>query len=559
MLGKIVVSGFSLLLVVGVVIGVIAAVQKSDGSPANMDITPHMKAVSQLCQPTTYKDACTKTLGNVNSTDPKHLIQGGILAISESLTKSFNLSNDLIVKVKEGDNRTKTSLNDCKTLLNDAKEELHDIIDKVSQANLKDLTLQADEFRIWLSSIISYNELCIDGFDDSNELKATISNSTEAANELTDNILEMLGGFTKILSSFGLELNLPVTNTRRLLFEEKTGYPTWLSAADRKLLAVKDTNRPKPNAVVAKDGSGQYKSINAAINAYPANLKGRYVIYVKAGIYNEEVKVPKKMPNIFMYGDGPRATIVTGKKSFAGGINTFNTASFVVESDGFICRSMGFSNTAGPDGHQAVALRVNSDMSVFYNCRMDGYQDTLLYQAKRQFYRNCVISGTIDFLFGYGAAIIQNSLIIVRKPNPNQFNTVTADGRKEKGQNTGLVIHNCRIVPEEKLAATRLTTKTYLGRPWKAYSTTVVMQSQLGDLIQPEGWKEWIGNQFLDTLYYAEYGNTGPGSNTARRIKWKTLHFLNRQGAQAFTAGTFLPQSAQWIAAAGVPFLSGFK
>ncbi|XP_065872261.1 pectinesterase-like [Euphorbia lathyris] len=557
MIGKIVVSGFSLLLVVGVVIGVIATVNRTEEGLGNMhNLSPQMKAATQICQPTNYKEVCTKTLGDVNSTDPKQLIKGGILAISESLTKSLNLSNDLIVKVKEGDNRTKTSLNDCKTLLNDAKEELDDIIEKVSQVSLKDLTEQADEFRIWLSSIISYNELCIDGFEDTNDLKATISNSTEYANELTDNILEMLAGFSKILHSFGLQLNLP--NSRRLL-EEDNGFPTWLSAADRKLLAVKDTNRPKPNAVVAKDGSGQYKSINAAINAYPANLKGRYVIYVKAGIYNEEVKVPKKMPNIFMYGDGPRRTIVTGKKSFAGGINTFNTASFAVDSDGFIGRSMGFSNTAGPDGHQAVALRVNSDMSVFYNCRMDGYQDTLLYQAKRQFYRNCVISGTIDFLFGYGAAIIQNSLIIVRKPNPNQFNTVTADGRKEKGQNTGLVIHNCRIVPEEKLTPQRLTTKTYLGRPWKAYSRTVVMQSQLGDLIQPQGWKEWIGSQFLDTIYYAEYANTGPGANTARRIKWKTLHFLNRQGAQPFTAGTFLPQSPQWIGAAGVPFLTGFK
>ncbi|XP_065868953.1 pectinesterase-like [Euphorbia lathyris] len=559
MIGKIVVSGFSLLLVVGVIIGVIAAVKKNDGSVANMDITPHMKAVQQLCEPTTYKEVCTKTLGDINSTDPKHLIQGGILAISNSLTKAFNLSNDLIVKVKEGDKRTKTSLNDCKTLLSDAKEELHDILEKVSNATLKDLTLQSDEFRIWLSSIISYNELCVDGFEDSNQLKATVSDSTQKANELTDNILEMLGGMSKILSSFGLELNLPMPNSRKLLVEAKTGYPTWLSTADRKLLALKEPNMPKPNAVVAKDGSGQYKTITAAINAYPANLQGRYVIYVKAGIYNEDVKVPKKMPNIFMYGDGPRATVITGKKSFTSGINTFNSAPFGVDSDGFICRSMGFENTAGPDGHQAVALRVNSDMSVFYNCRMDGYQDTLLYQAKRQFYRNCVISGTIDFMFGYGAAIIQNSEIIVRKPNPNQFCTLTADGRKEKGQNTGLVIHNCRILPEEKLVPTRLITKTYLGRPWKQYSTTVVMESEMGDLIQPEGWKAWIGTQYLDTLFYAEYANTGPGSNTAGRIKWKTVHFLDRQGAQPFTTGTFLPQSGQWIAAAGVPFLSGFK
>lgn len=230
----------------------------------------------------------------------------------------------------------------------------------------------------------------------------------------------------------------------------------------------------------------------------------------------------------------------------------------MVEADGFIAKSIGFQNTAGPDGHQAVAIRVKSDMSAFFNCRFDGYQDTLLYQSMRQFYRNCVISGTIDFLFGYGSAVIQNSLIIVRKPNMNQFNTVTADGRKERGQPGGVVIHNCRIVPEMKLVADRFTIKTYLGRPWKAYARTVIMESQLADFIQPEGWTPWAGNMFLDTIYYAEYANTGPGAATNRRVRWKTLHFLQRREALQFTVGPFL-RGNLWIPSAGVPALYGLR
>lgn len=231
----------------------------------------------------------------------------------------------------------------------------------------------------------------------------------------------------------------------------------------------------------------------------------------------------------------------------------------MVEGPGFICKNMGFQNTAGPSGHQACSIRVNSDMSVFHNCKFDGYQDTLLYQAGRQYYGNCVITGTVDFLFGYGAAVIQNSQIIVRKPNKGQKNTVTADGRKEKGQNTGLVIHNCKIIPEEALIPEKLTVKTYLGRPWKQFSTTVIMGTDIGDLIQPEGWMPWDGNLFLNTIFYAEYANTGAGANTANRVKWKTLHFLNPVEAQRFTVGTFLPGSGQWIKTAGVPFLLGFR
>ena len=220
---------------------------------------------------------------------------------------------------------------------------------------------------------------------------------------------------------------------------------------------------------------------------------------------------------------------------------------------------MGFQNTAGPEGHQAVALRVQADMSAFYNCRMDGNQDTLYAQAHRQFYRNCVISGTVDFIFGDANVIIQNSLIIVRKPMDNQQNTVTAQGKKDPRETTGIVIHNCRIVPEQKLYPVRFQIPTFLGRPWKEYSTTMIMQSTLADFIQPAGWMPWAGTFALDTLNYGEFGNRGPGADTSRRVRWKGYHVVtNRDEAMRFTIGPFI-QGQNWLPLSSMPYLVGLK
>ncbi|KAJ6704494.1 PECTINESTERASE [Salix viminalis] len=558
--GKVVVSAISLILVVGAVIGVVALVQPSqkgsggENEPGN--ISPSMRIANQLCQPSDYKEACTKTLSSVNSTDPKEFVKQAILAASDAVKKSFNFSDDLVVKASQN-KREKMALDDCKELLDYAVQELQASLSMVGDSDLHTTNNRVAELQSWLSAVLAYQETCVDGFDDKSPIKPIVQQGFVDASQLTDNVLAIISGLSDFLKSMGLQFNIPSSNSRRLLGED--GFPTWFSGADRKLLAAQGNGNVKPNAVVAQDGSGQFKTISAAIAAYPSNLKGRYIIYVKAGTYREYVTVDKNKPNVFIYGDGPRKTIVTGSKSFAkDGLGTWKTATFVAEADGFIAKSIGFQNTAGPDGHQAVALRVSSDMSVFLNCRMDGYQDTLLYQAKRQFYRNCVISGTVDFIFGYGAAVIQNSLIVVRRPNANQQNTVTADGRKENHATTGLVIHNCRIVPEQKLVADRFKIPTYLGRPWKQFSRTVIMESELADFIQPAGWMPWAGSLYLDTLYYAEYGNRGAGANTNKRVSWKTFRVINRNEALQFTAGQFL-QGAAWIRNAGAPVLLGLK
>lgn len=212
---------------------------------------------------------------------------------------------------------------------------------------------------------------------------------------------------------------------------------------------------------------------------------------------------------------------------------------------GFLGQAIGIRNTAGPEKHQAVALRVQADRAIFLNSRFEGYQDTLYVQAHRQFYRSCVIAGTIDFIFGDAAALFQNCLIYVRKPMENQKNAVTAQGRVDRFQTTGIVLQNCKIQPEESFAAVKSQFKTYLGRPWKEYSRTIVMESTIEDLIDPEGWMAWNETSPVDNLFYAEFNNEGPGSKKDGRVKWAGLKTITKEQAYNFTVGPFL--GGAWI------------
>ncbi|KAK0596718.1 hypothetical protein LWI29_018379 [Acer saccharum] len=227
--------------------------------------------------------------------------------------------------------------------------------------------------------------------------------------------------------------------------------------------------------------------------------------------------VDKSKWNVMMYGDGKTATIISGDKNFGvDKIPTFDTATVAVAGRGFIAKDIKFINTAGAEKHQAVAFRSGSDRSVFYQCSFDAFQDTLYAHSNRQFYRDCDITGTIDFIFGNAAVVLQNCNIMPRQPLSNQFNTITAQGKKDPNQNTGISIQNCKFSAFDNLSA-----PTYLGRPWKDYSTTIIMQSAIGPFLNPLGWKEWVSN--VDppkTIFYAEYQNTGPGSDVSNRVKW---------------------------------------
>lgn len=230
-----------------------------------------------------------------------------------------------------------------------------------------------------------------------------------------------------------------------------------------------------------------------------------------------------------------------------------------VNGKGFIARDLTVQNTAGAAKHQAVALRSDSDLSVFYHCSFEGYQDTLYAHALRQFYRECKITGTIDFIFGDAAAVFQNCQLLARQALPSQSNIFTAQGRKDRNQNTGFSFQFCNISGDTDLARSPNPTPTYLGRPWKEYSRTIIMQSYISNVVRPEGWLAWDGNLGLNTLYYAEYNNTGPGAALAGRVKWSGYHVLTRpRQATNFTVGHFINGNI-WLPSTGVTFTSGFR
>lgn len=224
---------------------------------------------------------------------------------------------------------------------------------------------------------------------------------------------------------------------------------------------------------------------------------------------------------------------------------------------GFIAANITVRNTAGPNKHQAVAVRNSADMSAFYKCSFEAYQDTLYVHSLRQFYRECDIYGTVDFIFGNAATVLQNCNIIPRLPLQGQFNAITAQGRSDPNQNTGISIQNCKIIPSAELVSSNYTVKTYLGRPWKEYSRTVYLQNFMdGGFIDGKGWTEWMGDFALQTLYYAEFKNTGPGSETAYRVNWPGYHVINETEAVWFTVSSFIVGDS-WLPSMGVPYAGG--
>ena len=198
--------------------------------------------------------------------------------------------------------------------------------------------------------------------------------------------------------------------------------------------------------------------------------------------------------------------------------------------DGFMAANLTIRNTAGPDAHQAVAFRSDSDFSILENVEFVGHQDTLYARALRQLYRSCVISGTVDFIFGDSAALFENCHIIILprqlSPETGECNTVTAQSRVDPAQSTGFVFYKCvvngsaeylRLFHEQPAVH-----RSYLGRPWREYSRTVFIDCYLGALIRPEGWFPWSGDFALSTLFYGEFNNGGPRANVTGRVPWSS-------------------------------------
>ncbi|XP_020594858.1 pectinesterase 2-like [Phalaenopsis equestris] len=334
--------------------------------------------------------------------------------------------------------------------------------------------------------------------------------------------------------------------------------PRWGWEGGRRLLQASG----RADFVVAKDGSGNFGTIKAALDAAAALRRSssrRIVVHVKIGVYAEYLQIASSLRDLTITGDGKGKTIITGRRSVALGYTTFSSATISVFGDRFVATDITIRNTYGA-GSQGVALLSGSDQSVFYRCSIEGYQDTLCVYTQRQFYRQCDIYGTIDFIFGNAAVVIQNSNIVARKPLKGEANVITAQGRTDQNQNTGIVIQSSKILAAPDLKPVHRQVKSYLGRPWQLYSRTVYMENYIDSIIDRAGWIPFNGNFALDTLFYAEFQNNGPGAKVLRfRVKWKGVHIIRRPSqVTQFTVGNFIA-GGTWLPATGVPFDSGLS
>ncbi|PIA44327.1 hypothetical protein AQUCO_01700135v1 [Aquilegia coerulea] len=561
---RIAIIGVSSLILVAMVVAVAVGVSKAGDTEESGhkgsekgDVKSSMKAIEEICKPTQFKDTCVKSLSNIagNTTDPKELVK---LSFNVTMKHIHNaMKHSVTLKELEKDQSSRDALRICHKLMEYAMEDLERAFLQSDNFDLTQLEKFVYELKVWLGGALTFQETCFDGFQNTTGTAGeSMRNALKTSGELTANALGIVNEITKVISSF----SLPISK-RKLLSQEKEhpifakdGLPHWVTPAKRNLLAATPANI-KPSIVVAQDGTGQYKTINEALKAVPKKNSQPFIIYIKEGVYKEIVLV--EPTNVMMIGDGPLKTRITGSKSYVGGFKTIETATFAAVGNGFMAKDIGFENSAGPNMHQAVALRVHADETVIYNCHMDGFQDTLYAHAHRQFYRDCAISGTIDFVFGDGQTVLQNCKLIVRKPLDYQANHVTAQGRKNQLEVSALILQGCTIEADPEYFPVRHKIKTFLGRPWKNYSRTIIMQTHMDDFIDPAGWAPWNQTQYLDTCFYAEFQNKGPGAaDLSKRVTWPCIKTITPQEADEFTPLRYY-KTDEWITRNGVPYYPG--
>lgn len=274
---------------------------------------------------------------------------------------------------------------------------------------------------------------------------------------------------------------------------------------------------------VAQDGSGDFRTIQEAVNAVRDHSQVRATINVKSGTYREKLVIPAWKKNITLIGESAEHTVISnndysGKdfpnRDFTGNakFSTYTSYTVLVQANDCTLQNLTIENTAGRVG-QAVALATEGDRIEVYNCRILGNQDTL-YTSKdgRNFYKDCLITGTTDFIFGEATAVFQNCTI---RSLTNSYITAASTTRE---QAYGYVFFNCKLTANDE------ATKVYLGRPWRPFAKTVFIDTEMGSHIVKEGWDPWKGdNMFPEkekTVFYAEYNSTGPGANADARAAW---------------------------------------
>ena len=283
--------------------------------------------------------------------------------------------------------------------------------------------------------------------------------------------------------------------------------------------------------VVAQDGTGDFRTIQAAIDAMKSFPPERLTIRVMNGVYREKVVVHEWNTRLTIVGEDAVKTIISFDDYFdqvdRGRNSTFFTPTMQVNADDFVAKNLTIENSAGDVG-QAVALAVNADRAVFRNTHLLGNQDTLYVtgESNRMLFDDCHIEGTTDFIFGGASAVFRNCTI------HSKANSYVTAASTPKHAAFGFVFINTELTAAEGVD------EVYLGRPWRDYAQTVFVDSILGAHIVPSGWHNWNKAAAEGTSYYAEYRSSGPGANPAGRVAWSRQ--LSADEAARYTLGALL-------------------
>ena len=277
------------------------------------------------------------------------------------------------------------------------------------------------------------------------------------------------------------------------------------------LVAVSGTwaQERQDTIVVSRDGTGNFRTLQEAIESARAFMDYTVTIYVRNGVYKEKVIVPSWVENIDIIGEDRDKTIITyDDHANINKMGTFRTYTVKVEGNDITFKNLTIENNAAPLG-QAVALHTEGDRLMFIHCRLLGNQDTIYTgrEGTRLLFTDCYIEGTTDFIFGPATALFERCTIHSKR---NSY--ITAASTPENVE-FGYVFKNC------KLTAAPGVTKVYLGRPWRPYASTTFLNCEFGSHIRPEGWDNWRTKENEKTARYAEFGNTGEGAATAGRVK----------------------------------------
>ncbi|KAK9057239.1 hypothetical protein SSX86_022074 [Deinandra increscens subsp. villosa] len=530
---------------------------------------PSSSSSSSVCQYTTYPSFCRSTLIPINNSTA-NVYDYGRFSVRKSISSARKFSTLIEKYLSRSSTLTAGALHalqDCHYLAGVNVDFLTNAFQTVDKNQTALSTMKSDDIQTMLSAILTNTQTCIDGiqatassWSSKNGVLAPLAND----NKLYSVSLSLFnrgwghGKNKNKRSSVPHKKHVGFKHGRLPLKMSERSKAIFETVGRRKLLQTDDGGDQvvvSDIVVVSQDGSGNFTTITEAVNIAPnksQSADGYFLIYVTAGVYEEYVNIPKNKFYLMIIGDGIDQTVITGDRNVVDGWTTFNSATFIVTAPNFVAVNITIRNTAGAAKHQAVALRNGADLSTFYSCSFEGYQDTLYTHSLRQFYRECDIYGTVDFIFGNAAVVFQNCNLYPRLPMSGQFNAITAQGRTDPGQNTGTSIQNCNIRAAEDLGPT----KTYLGRPWKEYSRTVYINTFMDTLIDGAGWREWSGDFALNTSYYAEFNNSGPGSDTSRRVTWSGFHIIEATDAVNFTTSSFV-MGDEFLPQTGVPYNGG--